>query len=87
MKVMPVYSISPGLDYPGSQNMPILRTQAGKLNMCQQRMPKRFRPSVLTRLEGTICAIESSCPSGVIKRPQMSPDQIITVNVSGRGDK
>ena len=44
---------------------------------------------LLTRLEGIIPAIESShALAEVIKRaPQMSPDQIIIVNVSGRGDK
>ncbi len=88
--VMPVYSISPGLDYPGVGPEHAYLKDAGRA----QYVPATDAEAVqalllLTRLEGIIPAIESShALAEVIKRaPQMSPDQIIIVNVSGRGDK
>ena len=87
---MPVYSISPGLDYPGVGPEHAYLKDAGRA----QYVPATDAEAVqalllLTRLEGIIPAIESShALAEVIKRaPQMSPDQIIIVNVSGRGDK
>lgn len=88
--VMPAYSISPGLDYPGVGPEHAYLKDAGRA----QYVPATDAEAVqalllLTRLEGIIPAIESShALAEVIKRaPQMSPDQIIIVNVSGRGDK
>ena len=87
---MPVYSISPGLDYPGVGPEHAYLKDVGRA----QYVPATDAEAVqalllLTRLEGIIPAIESShALAEVIKRaPQMSPDQIIIVNVSGRGDK
>jgi tryptophan synthase beta chain len=44
---------------------------------------------VLSKTEGIIPALESShAVAEVLKRaPQMRPDQVIIVNLSGRGDK
>ena len=88
--VMPVYSIWPRLDYPGVGPEHAYLKDAGRA----QYVPATDAEAVqalllLTRLEGIIPAIESShALAEVIKRaPQMSPDQIIIVNVSGRGDK
>jgi tryptophan synthase beta chain len=43
----------------------------------------------LARLEGIIPALESShaVAEGLVRAPQMSPDSLIIINLSGRGDK
>jgi tryptophan synthase beta chain len=84
------HSISAGLDYPGigpehswlsdigrAQYVPIMDDEA--LEAFQ----------LLTRLEGIIPALEPShAIAEVIKRaPKMGKDQIILMNLSGRGDK
>jgi len=44
---------------------------------------------LLARLEGILPALESAhAVAGAVKlAPQMSPDQVLLVNLSGRGDK
>ncbi|MBZ0162046.1 MAG: tryptophan synthase subunit beta [Notoacmeibacter sp.] len=84
------HSISAGLDYPGigpehswlkdigrAEYVPIMDTEA--LEAFQ----------LLTRLEGIIPALEPShAIAEVMKRaPMMAKDQIILMNLSGRGDK
>ena len=84
------HSISAGLDYPGigpehswlkdigrAEYVPIMDTEA--LEAFQ----------LLTRLEGIIPALEPShAIAEVMKRaPKMAKDQIILMNLSGRGDK
>jgi len=43
----------------------------------------------LARLEGIIPALESShaVAEAIVRAPKMSKDQLIIVNLSGRGDK
>ena len=58
--------------------------------MCRSWTTRRWRPSsYCTRLEGIIPALEPAhAIAQVIKRaPTMGKDQIILVNLSGRGDK
>lgn len=89
-QILEGYSVSAGLDYPGVgpehswlkdigriQYVPILDTEA--LEAFQ----------LLTRLEGIIPALESShaIAQAVKEAPKMDKDQIIIVNLSGRGDK
>ena len=88
--VKPVYSISPGLDYPGiGPEHAFLRD-----NKRAEYVPATDDEAVnalllLTKKEGIIPAIESShALAEVIKRaPKLDKDKIIIVNISGRGDK
>lgn len=88
--VMPVYSISPGLDYPGIGPEHAFLKDSHRAEYVSATDDEAVDALLyLTKAEGIIPAIESShAIAEVIKRaPQMSPDQIIIVNVSGRGDK
>ncbi|NOX38678.1 MAG: tryptophan synthase subunit beta [Calditrichaeota bacterium] len=84
------HSISAGLDYPGvgpehsflKEQKRVTYTQVTD----QEALQAAFR---LARLEGIIPALESAHALAYLDRllPTTHPDQIVVVNLSGRGDK
>jgi tryptophan synthase beta chain len=89
-QIMPVYSISAGLDYPGIGPEHANFYDCGRA----QYVPATDDEAVeafkyLTRVEGIIPAIESAhAVAYAIKlAPTLSKDKIIVINLSGRGDK
>jgi tryptophan synthase beta chain len=89
-QIMETHSISAGLDYPSvGPEHAWLRDEerAGYTYATDSEALEAFQ--VLSKLEGIIPALESShAVAEAIKRaPKMRPDQIIIVNLSGRGDK
>ncbi len=89
-QIMPVYSISAGLDYPGigpEHSWLHVSGRAKYVSATDQEAVEAFK--YLTRTEGVIPALESShALAYVIKlAPAMAKDKIIVVNLSGRGDK
>lgn len=89
-QIAPVYSISAGLDYPGIGPEHALLYETGRA----QYVPITDDEAVdafayLSRCEGIIPAIESSHAIAYAKKlaPTMDKNQIIVVNISGRGDK
>ena len=89
-QIDPVYSISAGLDYPGIGPEHAYFYETGRA----QYVPITDREAVdafkyLTRTEGIIPAIESSHAVAYAMKlvPQLAKDQIIVINLSGRGDK
>lgn len=88
--VSPVYSISAGLDYPGVGPEHAFLKDSGRVEYLAATDEEAVQALLLlSKTEGIIPAIESShALAEVIRRaPQMEPDQIIIVNLSGRGDK
>ena len=88
--IMPVYSISAGLDYPGvgPQHAHLFKTgRAEYYPITDDEAVNAFR--YLTRVEGIIPAIESShAVAQAIKLAKtMTKDQIRVICLSGRGDK
>lgn len=89
-QIMETHSVSAGLDYPsvGPQHA-LLRDaeRAGYTFATDDEALEAFH--LLSRLEGIIPALESShAVAEAIKRaPKMSKNDIIIVNLSGRGDK
>lgn len=88
--IMPVYSISAGLDYPGIGPEHAMLAETGRaeyLPVTDAEAVDAFR--YLTRIEGIIPAIESAhAVAQAIKiAPEMSREDIIVVCLSGRGDK
>lgn len=88
--IMPVYSISAGLDYPGVGPEHANLHDSGRAEyyaVTDSEAVDAFR--YLTRVEGIIPAIESShAVAQAIKMvPEMSKDKIVVINLSGRGDK
>lgn len=89
-KVAPVYSISAGLDYPGVGPEHAFFKDSGRVEYVAATDDEAVEALLLlSKTEGIIPAIESShAIAEAIKRaPQLDKDQIIIINVSGRGDK
>lgn len=89
-QIAPVYSISAGLDYPGigPEHAHLYDTgRAVYVPVTDDEAVEAFE--YLSRIEGIIPAIESSHALAHARKlaPTMQKDQIIVVNVSGRGDK
>jgi tryptophan synthase beta chain len=89
-QIAETHSISAGLDYAavGPEHAQLRdRERAFYTSATDREALDAF--SVLCRTEGIIPALESShAVAEAIKRaPKMKPDQIILINLSGRGDK
>ena len=89
-QIAPVYSISAGLDYPGIGPEHAYLHDIGRaeyVDITDDEAVDAFE--YLSRTEGIIPAIESAhAVAHAIKlAPQMDRDQIIVINISGRGDK
>ena len=89
-QIAPVYSISAGLDYPGigPEHAMLFETGRAKyIPITDEEAVSAFE--YLSRTEGIIPAIESAHAVAYARKlaPTMRPDEIIVVNVSGRGDK
>jgi tryptophan synthase beta chain len=89
-QIMETHSISAGLDYPsvGPEHAWLRDAErAGYTYATDEEALAAFR--LLSELEGIIPALESAhAVAEAIKRaPAMNPDQILLVNLSGRGDK
>ena len=89
-QIAPVYSISAGLDYPGigPEHAHLYDTgRAEYVAITDDEAVEAFE--YLSKMEGIIPAIESAHAIAHARKlaPQMGTDQIIVVNVSGRGDK
>jgi tryptophan synthase beta chain len=89
-QIAPVYSISAGLDYPGIGPEHAWLHDTGRAEyvaITDDEAVDAFE--YLSRIEGIIPAIESAhAVAHAIKlAPTMSKDQIMVINISGRGDK
>lgn len=89
-QIAPVYSISAGLDYPGvgPEHAWLHDTGRGKyVAVTDDEAVDAFE--YLSKTEGIIPAIESAHAVAYAKKlaPTMKKDQIIIINISGRGDK
>lgn len=89
-QIAPVYSISAGLDYPGigPEHADLYdKGRAQYVAITDEQAVRAFE--YLSRTEGIIPAIESAHAIAYAMElaPTMSPDQILVVTVSGRGDK
>lgn len=89
-QIAPVYSISAGLDYPGVGPEHAYLHDIGRAEyvaITDDEAVEAFE--YLSRTEGIIPAIESAHAVAYARKlaPAMRRDQIIVVNLSGRGDK
>ena len=89
-QIIETHSISAGLDYPGVGPEHAWLKDIGRANYVSATDKEALAAfHQLTRVEGIIPALESShaIAYGVKLAAEMSPDQNIIVNLSGRGDK
>ena len=89
-QIDPVYSISAGLDYPGIGPEHAWLHDIGRaeyVDVTDEEAVNAFE--YLSRTEGIIPAIESAHAVAAAMKiaPTMSQDQILVINLSGRGDK
>lgn len=88
--IVPVYSISAGLDYPGIGPEHAMLHETGRaayLPITDAEAVDAF--IYLSKLEGIIPAIESAHAIALARKlaPQMDKDKIMIICLSGRGDK
>ncbi|MBR98981.1 MAG: tryptophan synthase subunit beta [Flavobacteriaceae bacterium] len=82
------YSISAGLDYPGVGPMHSHLYRTGRAEFISITDDSAMQAGLnLTQLEGIIPAIETSHAFAVFENRKFKTDDIVVVNLSGRGDK
>ena len=89
-QITPAHSISAGLDYPGVGPEHSFYKDTGRaeyVSITDKEALEGFQ--LLSRAEGIIPALETAHAISYVAKlaPTMSKDQIIIVNLSGRGDK
>ena len=89
-QIIETHSVSAGLDYPGVGPEHAWLKDIGRAQyvaITDDEALQAFHD--LTRIEGIIPALESSHALAYVSKlaPTMSSDQVIVVNLSGRGDK
>lgn len=89
-QIAPVYSISAGLDYPGigPEHASLYDAKRAEyVAVTDEEAVEAFE--YLSRTEGIIPAIESAhaVAYAIKTAPAMRKDEIIVINLSGRGDK
>jgi len=89
-QTMPVHSVSAGLDYPGVGPEHAMWAKSGRVEYVAATDDEAMNAfDLLSRMEGIIPALETAhAIAHVVKiAPQMTKEQTIVVNLSGRGDK
>jgi tryptophan synthase beta chain len=87
-QVIEPYSISAGLDYPGIGPLHAHLFQTGRVQFMSATDDRAMEAGIeLSRLEGIIPAIESAHALSVIGSLGAGSDDVVVVNLSGRGDK
>ena len=82
------YSISAGLDYPGVGPIHAWLARTGRAEYLNATDTEALKAAYeLTRTEGIIPALESAHALAVLGKLKLRSDDIVVVNISGRGDK
>jgi tryptophan synthase beta chain len=88
--ILETYSLAPGLDYPGVGPEHAFLKESGRaeyVTVTDEEALNAF--SFLSRTEGILPALESAHALAYARKmaPSLERDQIVIVNLSGRGDK
>lgn len=82
------YSISAGLDYPGTGPLHCFLARTGRAKVFAITDSEAMEAGLqLTRLEGIIPAIESSHALATLSKIDFKPTDVVVLTISGRGDK
>lgn len=82
------YSISAGLDYPGIGPLHAYLATSGRAKVLAVTDTEALDAAMrLTRMEGIIPALESAHALAVLDRMRFRKEDIVVINLSGRGDK
>jgi tryptophan synthase beta chain len=87
-QVVEPYSISAGLDYPGIGPQHAHLFDVGRVQFLSATDDEAMEAGIeLSRLEGIIPAIESAHALAALRSLGVEKDDVVVVNLSGRGDK
>ena len=89
-QIIEPYSISAGLDYPGTGPMHCNLYETGRAQVLPANDDEALRAAFeLTRMEGIIPALESAHALALLPKVsgQFKKDDVVVLTVSGRGDK
>lgn len=87
-QVVEPYSISAGLDYPGIGPMHAHLFETGRVQFLNATDEEAMNAGIeLSRMEGIIPAIETAHAVAVLGKMDLNPDDVVVINLSGRGDK
>ncbi len=87
-QIIEPYSISAGLDYPGIGPMHAHLLSSGRAKAYSVTDEEALQAAFeVTKLEGIIPALESAHAFAILGQLSFEPDQVIVLNLSGRGDK
>ncbi len=87
-QIIEPYSISAGLDYPGTGPIHCNLYKQGRAQVVAVNDDEALKAAYeLTRLEGIIPALESSHALGALSKIKFNHSDIVVLTVSGRGDK
>ncbi len=87
-QVVEPYSISAGLDYPGIGPIHAHLFETGRVKFMSATDDEAMEAGIeLSRSEGIIPAIESAHAVAMLKKMEFEKDDVIVINLSGRGDK
>lgn len=87
-QIVEPYSISAGLDYPGTGPIHCNLYESGRAKVLAVNDDEALAAAFeLTRTEGIIPALESAHALGVLPKMRFRKDDVVVLTVSGRGDK
>lgn len=87
-QIVEPYSISAGLDYPGIGPLHAYLATSGRAEVLAVTDTEALDAAMtLTRNEGIIPALESAHALAVLDKKRFRHDDIVVINLSGRGDK
>ncbi len=87
-QIVEPHSISAGLDYPGIGPLHAHLIRTGRAEVAPITDTQALQAGyLLTQLEGIIPALESAHALAVLEQCHFEPDEVVVVNLSGRGDK
>jgi tryptophan synthase beta chain len=87
-QILEPYSLSAGLDYPGVGPLHAYLASSGRATVVAATDEEALRAALLcTRMEGIIPALEAAHALAALEMLQLNPQDVVVVNLSGRGDK
>lgn len=82
------YSVSAGLDYPGVGPLHAHLAETGRVTFLSVTDEEAIAGGVLlSRTEGIIPALETAHAVAALRQLEFNPDDVVVINLSGRGDK
>ena len=87
-QIVEPYSVSAGLDYPGIGPLHAFLAEEKRAEVLAVTDEEALNAAFcLTEMEGIIPALESAHALAVLEQKTFRPEEIVVINLSGRGDK